>query len=115
MRISDWSSDVCSSDLKESGAKDRFAIGVAVADSPLGPWRDAHPAGPIISQRVPQANEIQNIDPTALVDDDGRVYIYWGPFGQLRGMELARDMIPPVGPEQETGRASGRERECQYV
>src|SRR3546814_7641844 len=70
MRISDWSSDVCSSDLKESGAKDRFAIGVAVADSPLGPWRDAHPAGPIISQRVPQANEIQNIDPTVLVDDD---------------------------------------------
>src|SRR3546814_6012455 len=49
---------------KESGAKDRFAIGVAVADSPLGPWRDAHPAGPIISQRVPEANELQNIDPT---------------------------------------------------
>ena len=85
---------------KESGAKDRFAIGVAVADSPLGPWRDAHPAGPIISQRVPQANDIQNIDPTVLVDDDGRVYIYWGTFGQLRGMELARDMITPVGPEQ---------------
>ena len=25
--------------------KDKFAIGVAVADSPLGPWIDAHPAG----------------------------------------------------------------------
>src|SRR3546814_20916777 len=61
---------------KDSGAKDRFAIGVAVADTPLGPWRDAHPAGPIISQRVPQANDIQNIDPTALIDDDGLANLY---------------------------------------
>jgi hypothetical protein len=79
-------------------AKDRFAIGVAVADSPLGPWRDAHPAGPIISQTVPVPNDIQNIDPTVLVDDDGRVFIYWGTFGQLRGMELAADMVTPKGP-----------------
>ena len=80
-------------------AKDAFAIGVAVADSPTGPWRDAHPAGPIISQRVPVPNQIENIDPTVLVDDDGRVFIYWGTFGQLRGMELARDMVTPKGPE----------------
>ncbi len=82
---------------RDSPAEDRFAIGVAVADSPLGPWRDAHPAGPIISQRVPTANHIQNIDPTVLVDDDGRVFLYWGTFGQLRGIELAADMITPVG------------------
>ena len=48
---------------------------------------------------MPQANDIQNIDPTVLVDDDGRVYIYWGTFGQLRGMELARDMVTPASPE----------------
>jgi hypothetical protein len=80
-----------------SDARDRFAIGVAVADSPLGPWRDAHPSGPLISQRVPVANDIQNIDPTVLVDTDGRVYIYWGTFGKLRGMELERDMVKPKG------------------
>ncbi|WP_404337651.1 family 43 glycosylhydrolase [Sphingomonas sp. MMS12-HWE2-04] len=85
---------------KDSDAKDRFAIGVAVADSPLGPWKDAHPAGPIVSQKVPEANDIQNIDPTVLLDDDGRVYLYWGTFGQLRGMELARDMVTPKGPEK---------------
>ncbi|TDW61948.1 glycosyl hydrolase family 43 [Novosphingobium sp. PhB55] len=85
---------------RDSNAEDKFAIGVAVADSPLGPWRDAHPAGPIISQKVPYPNKIQNIDPTVIVDDDQRVYIYWGTFGQLRGMELARDMITPKGPEQ---------------
>lgn len=84
---------------RESDAKDRFAIGVAVADSPLGPWRDAHPAGPIVSQKVPVPNDIQNIDPTVLIDDDGRVYLYWGTFGRLRGIELARDMVTPKGPE----------------
>ncbi|RKF18917.1 glycosyl hydrolase family 43 [Altericroceibacterium spongiae] len=82
---------------KDSDAKDRFAIGVAVADSPTGPWHDAHPSGPIISQRVPVANTIQNIDPTVLVDDDGRVYLYWGTFGQLRGVELEPDMMTPKG------------------
>lgn len=82
---------------RESTAKDRFAIGVAVADSPLGPWRDAHPRGPIVSQSVPEPNRIQNIDPTVLVDDDGRVYLYWGTFGQLRGIELERDMVTPKG------------------
>ncbi len=82
----------------DSDAKDRFAIGVAVADSPTGPWVDAHPSGPIISQRVPKPNDIQNIDPTVLIDDDGRIYLYWGTFGQLRGVELEADMITPKGP-----------------
>jgi len=81
----------------DSPAKDRFSIGVAVADSPTGPWVDAHPAGPIVSQRTPVPNEIQNIDPTVLVDDDGRVFLYWGTFGQLRGIELERDMVTPKG------------------
>ncbi|MPT48650.1 MAG: glycosyl hydrolase family 43 [Sphingobium sp.] len=83
---------------RNSDAKDRFAIGVAVADSPTGPWKDAHPSGPILSQRVPVANDIQNIDPTILIDDDGRVYIYWGTFGKILSMELERDMITPKGP-----------------
>jgi len=73
--------------------RDKFAIGVAVADTPLGPWTDAHPAGPVVSQSYPVANNIQNIDPTVLVDDDGRVYLYWGTFGRLKGVELARDMV----------------------
>ncbi|WP_238475444.1 family 43 glycosylhydrolase [Sphingomonas cavernae] len=81
----------------KSDARDRFAIGVAVADDPRGPWRDAHPSGPIVSQKLPVPNTIQNIDPTVLVDDDGRVYLYWGTFGRLRGVELASDMITPKG------------------
>ncbi len=78
---------------------DPFVIGVAVADSVLGPWKDAHPSGPIVSQSVPEPNRIQNIDPTVMVDDDGRVYMYWGTFGRLRGVELERDMVTPKGKE----------------
>ncbi|MCF5934733.1 family 43 glycosylhydrolase, partial [Xanthomonas perforans] len=78
---------------RDSPNADPFAIGVAVADSPLGPWTDAHPQGPVVSQSVPGRNDIQNIDPTVLVDDDGRVYLYWGTFGALYGVELQRDMV----------------------
>ena len=77
--------------------KDRFAIGVAVSVSPLGPWVDAHPQGPVVSQSYPFANDIQNIDPTVLVDDDGHVYLYWGTFGHLKGVELASDMMTMKG------------------
>jgi hypothetical protein len=87
--------------------EDPFAIGVAVADSPLGPWKDAHPSGPIISQSTPEVNHIQNIDPTPFVDSDGRVYIYWGTFGQLRGMELAPDMVTPKGHEMSVRSLTG--------
>jgi hypothetical protein len=80
-------------------ARDCFGIGVAAASSPLGPWQDIHPEGPIISQTTPVRNNIENIDPTMLVDDDGRVYIYWGTFGNLRGIELEKDMKTPKGTE----------------
>jgi len=78
---------------------DPFVIGVAVADSILGPWKDAHPSGPIVSQSVPEPNNIQNIDPTVWIDTDGRVYLYWGTFGRLRGIELEPDMVTPKGKE----------------
>ena len=80
-----------------STSKDHFAIGVGVADSPLGPWVDAHPQGPVVSQSYPVANDIQNIDPTVLVDDDGRVYLYWGTFGRLKGVEMAPNMVTMKG------------------
>ncbi|BCB91105.1 OmpL47-type beta-barrel domain-containing protein [Phytohabitans suffuscus] len=87
---------------RESPASDKFAIGVAVSDSPTGPWTD-HAGGPIISQRVPVANTIHNIDPTILVEGQ-RVFVYWGSFGNLRMLELQADMRTPVGtPRTVTG------------
>jgi hypothetical protein len=82
-----------------SGANDKFGIGVAVSDSPTGPWTD-HAGGPIVSQRLPTPNTIHNIDPTVLVDgagEDRRVFMYWGSFGSLRQIELGQDMKTPVG------------------
>jgi len=77
-------------------SKDPFGIGAAVSDTPFGPWTDLHPQGPIISQKVPApGNDIQNIDPTVLIDTDGKIYIYFGTFGQLRAYELEKDMITP--------------------
>ncbi|KAG8630767.1 hypothetical protein KVT40_002386 [Elsinoe batatas] len=78
-----------------SNDADKFAIGVAVADNPAGPWKDAK-GGPIISQSI-TGNNIQNIDPTVYVDTDGKVYLYWGTFGQLYGTEIASDMVTPIG------------------
>jgi hypothetical protein len=86
---------------------DPFVIGVAVSDSVLGPWKDAHPSGPIVSQSIPEPNKMQNIDPTVMVDDDGRVYMYWGTFGRLRGIELERDMVTPKGSEVKVTTLSG--------
>lgn len=76
---------------------DPFAIGVAVSDSPTGPYEDAHPDGPIVSQSVPTGNDIQNIDPTVIVDDDGSVYLYFGTFGRLLGYQLDTDMTTITG------------------
>ncbi|KAH8784423.1 glycosyl hydrolase family 43 protein [Hyaloscypha finlandica] len=81
-----------------SATSDPFAIGVAVSSNVLGPFTDAHYSGPIVSQSVPfPGDTIQNIDPTFLVDTDGRVFIYFGTFGQLRGYELAPDMVTIQG------------------
>ncbi|WP_371786260.1 family 43 glycosylhydrolase [Streptosporangium subroseum] len=87
---------------RDSTASDRFAIGLAVATSPTGPWTD-YVGGPLISQRVPSANTIQNIDPTILIDGEApnqRVYLWWGSFGNLRTLELQRDMKTPVGTQR---------------
>ncbi|KAF2670173.1 glycosyl hydrolase family 43 protein [Microthyrium microscopicum] len=87
-----------------SSSKDPFGVGVGVSNSPVGPFTDLHPAGPIVSQTSPPpGNDIQNIDPTVLIDDDGRVYMYYGTFGRLKGVELQKDMITPIGRSKDYG------------
>ncbi|MGN9837824.1 glycoside hydrolase family 43 protein [Nonomuraea sp. H19] len=65
-------------------------IGVAVGDSPLGPFRDAK-GGPLISDSTPNSSPL-NIDPTVFTDDDGQVYMYWGSYYGLRAARLNSDM-----------------------
>ena len=52
-----------------TGRPAAMAIGVAVSDSPTGPFRDAL-GHPLV--------ENGEIDPTVFIDDDGQAYLYWG-------------------------------------
>ncbi|GLY07741.1 family 43 glycosylhydrolase [Actinoplanes sp. NBRC 101535] len=70
-------------------------IGVAVGDSPLGPFTDAK-GGPLISDSTPNSSGL-NIDPTVFVDDDGQAYLYWGGYWAPRAVKLAANMIDTVG------------------
>jgi beta-xylosidase len=54
------------------------AIGVAVADNPVGPFRDAIGSALIIGEMTNSKEEFVNIDPTVLIDDDGQAHMFWG-------------------------------------
>ncbi len=67
------------------------AIGVAVSDSPTGPFKDALGKPLLIGYGY--------IDPTVYIDDDGQAYLYWG-NPDLWYVKLNEDMIsynPTVG------------------
>lgn len=55
------------------------AIGVAVSDNPTGPFRDAKGSALVTHDMLPVAeSDKANLDPTVLIDDDGRAYLFWG-------------------------------------
>ena len=62
-------------------------IGVLVADSPYGPYKD-----PLGEPLVWQKEHWNDIDPTVMVNDDGRAYMYWG-NPHTYWAELNDDMI----------------------
>ena len=69
-----------------------MSVGVAVSDSPTGPFRDAL-GRPLVHTGV------GDIDPTVFIDNDGQAYLYWG-NPQLFYVKLNKDMIsydPKVG------------------
>ncbi|MDR1712231.1 MAG: family 43 glycosylhydrolase [Propionibacteriaceae bacterium] len=79
----------------------RMAIGVAVSDTPVGPWTDARKLAdgtgtPLVSWvdvfgTSTSGEEV--IDPCVFIDDDGRVYLYWGSWYVVRMVELDPDMV----------------------
>lgn len=62
------------------------AIGVAIADSPEGPF---------VPQAEPMAG-VGGIDPCCFIDDDGKAYLAWSGFG-LQVQQLSDDMLSVVG------------------
>ena len=67
------------------------AIGVAVSDSPTGPFKDAIGKPLLIGYGY--------IDPSVYIDDDGQAYLYWG-NPHLWYVKLNQDM---VSYDQKTG------------
>lgn len=89
-------------DIKFS--QDRMAIGVAVADSPEGPWKDAL-GKPIVNDSLEMATfggtnidqTPHTIDPTVFIDDDGQAYLQYGGFWTMVSVKLNPDMISLSG------------------
>ncbi|KTF68341.1 glycoside hydrolase family 43 protein [Sphingomonas sp. HT-1] len=77
------------------------AIGVAVSDSPTGPFTDARGSALITNQMTPKGTHSwEDIDPTVLTDDDGTTWIAWG-NRQCYIAKLKPNMIEIDGPIQE--------------
>src|SRR3546814_20689635 len=97
MRISDWSSDVCSSDLFEiSGGPVQAAVGVEYRRETFSDRRDDFSNG----------NDVIALSQTS--DSRGSRNIT-SAFAEVSVPFFSRDNAIKIG------RASGRERGCQYV
>ena len=67
-----------------------MAIGVAVSDSPTGPFKDA------LGKPLFENGSWDHIDPTVMIDDDGQAWLMWG-NPQCYYLKLNRDMISYSG------------------
>ena len=67
-----------------------MAIGVAVSDSPTGPFKDA------LGKPLFENGSWDHIDPTVMIDDDGQAWLMWG-NPQCYYLKLNRDMISYEG------------------
>ena len=67
-----------------------MAIGVAVSDTPTGPFKDA------IGKPLFENGSWDHIDPTVLIDEDGQAWLMWG-NPQCYYLRLNRDMISYSG------------------
>jgi hypothetical protein len=54
------------------------AIGVAVSDSPTGPFVDARGSALVTDAATPSPNAWDDIDPTVFIDDEGTAWMAWG-------------------------------------
>src|SRR3546814_19607793 len=123
MRISDWSSDVCSSDLHEGAAAQRalrveyrlhkgFEIARLLENRHL--LAQAGGAGLLVLER-PDGDGTQGHAGSGLRQMAGQVMAYAGLRHQDHGMQAGDALVDGDAAADEIGRASCRERVCQYV
>src|SRR3546814_19381103 len=110
MRISDWSSDVCSSDLRilEGNKKDKFwEMGDA---GPCGPCSEIHiDLRPESERGAKDGKYLVNMDHPLVIEIWNNVFIQYNRLadGSLESL--------PMKHVDKIGRASCRERVCKYV
>lgn len=75
------------------------AIGVAVSNSPTGPFTDALGYALITNDMTPGHGVWDDIDPDVFIDDDGQAHLYWGNTW-LYYAKLNADMLSLNGPIQ---------------
>lgn len=80
-----------------------FAIGVAVADHPKGPWIPV--ATPLVTDDTKNSIDL-NIDPAVFVDQDGTAWLYWGSWSAARRAKL-RSTMTEIDGAVETVSAAG--------
>lgn len=69
------------------------AIGVATSESPIGPFRDASGKALITGDMLPVvAEDKSNLDPSVIIDDDGRAYLFWG-HGRCFYTQLSENLL----------------------
>lgn len=73
------------------------AIGVAVADNPLGPFRDARGSALVRNEDTDGPHNWDDIDPTVWTEDDGSSWLIWG-NAVARMARLKPNMIELDGP-----------------
>ena len=73
------------------------AIGVAVADRPTGPFRDALGHALVRNEDTAGPHHWDDIDPTVWTEPDGRSWLIWG-NANCYIAPLAQDMISLAGP-----------------
>ncbi|MCX2473491.1 glycoside hydrolase family 43 protein [Pedobacter sp. MC2016-05] len=102
-----WASQVIQRDGKfywyvaiQHGTISGKSIGVAVADNPRGPFKDAIGKALITNDMTTDVKiSWDDIDPTVLIDDDGQAYLFWG-NQKCYYAKLKKNMIELDGPIQ---------------
>src|SRR3546814_11009006 len=112
MRISDWSSDVCSSDLRAAAAERYFASQAERWDA----IRSLHISENEVEAAIQRA--LAGRDIGRLVDvgtGTGRmIELFAGRATEVSGIDRSAEMLRLARAKLESGRASCRERVCQY-
>ncbi|MFL9832016.1 glycoside hydrolase family 43 protein [Flavobacterium sp. ST-87] len=76
------------------------SIGIAVSDSPTGPFKDVLGKALITNDMTTKTKiSWDDIDPTVIVDDDGQAYLFWGNT-VCNYVKLKENMIEMDGPMQ---------------